>query len=139
MAKGVLWAEMDGRPRRQAATLAREDIPTSPGVYAWYRRGKAIYVGKAKSLRDRLWTRHLGKGKALGSSAFRRNVAAQLGIATAVDIKAGRYQPNASELLTIRAFIEECEVAWVKTRTPAAAVKHEDDIKDEWMPPLTKM
>jgi excinuclease UvrABC nuclease subunit len=36
------------------ATLRREDVPLAAGVYALYRSGKPIYVGKAKSLPGRV-------------------------------------------------------------------------------------
>jgi len=91
---GPLWVAMDARPRRKPADVLNAGIPTDPGVYAWYRRGGAIYVGKADSLQQRLWSNHLGRGRVMTGSAFRRNVAQHLGIATANDIKTKVYQPT---------------------------------------------
>jgi hypothetical protein len=95
-------------------------------------------VGKARSLRTRLWRNHLGKGRVLTGSAFRRNVAQHLGISTAVEIKSRRYQPNDEEVKRIRAFVERCEVAWLTVESPAAALDLERLAKAEWMPPLTR-
>jgi len=129
---------MNAQPRQPAAQLRKRDLPSDPGVYAWYRDGAAIYVGKADSLKDRLG-RHLGRGRVMTSSAFRRNVAEHLGISTAALIKSRAYQPNDDEVASIRAFVEDCEVAWVATATAAAALKLETDMKLERLPPLTKM
>jgi hypothetical protein len=51
-----------------------------------------MYVGKADALRDRVRKNHSGRGPVTTSSAPRRNIAAHLGIASAADIKARRYQ-----------------------------------------------
>lgn len=139
MPAGSLWQAMDGRPHRSPRDLVRADVPTDPGVYAWYRDGAAIYVGKASSLRQRLWGNHLGRGCVMTSSAFRRNVAQHLGIATADDIKTRAYQPTDAEVASVRAFIEGCDVAWTVCDSPAAAAALEAELKREWMPPLTRM
>ena len=47
MTSGPLWQRMNGQPRRAADQLVRADVPTSPGVYAWYREGKPVYSGRA--------------------------------------------------------------------------------------------
>lgn len=51
-------------PRHAPATIARKEIPISPGIYAWYRRGESnpSYLGKATGqggLRHRIWGQHL--------------------------------------------------------------------------------
>jgi hypothetical protein len=79
------WATMNARPRALVAALTQADIPAAPGVYAFYRDGMPLYVGKAASLRARLWTNHLRRGASMTNSAFRRNVAAEIGIASAAD------------------------------------------------------
>jgi excinuclease UvrABC nuclease subunit len=138
MPRGPLWSQMNVQPRRSSAELRKRDLPPAPGVYAWYRDGDAVYVGKADSLKDRLG-RHLGRGRVMTSSAFRRNVAEHLGISTAALIKSKAYQPDDDEVASIRAFVEGCEVAWVTTSTPADALHLETNMKLEWTPPLTKM
>lgn len=120
------------------ATLRAADIPESAGVYALYRAGKRIYVGKADCLRDRVWKSHSGRGAVMTKSALRRNVAEFLGIATAADIKTRRYQPSPEEVAVVREWLDGCDVAWVECETKRAAKTLEDDMKDECKPPLTK-
>jgi len=136
---GPLWVAMDARPRRKPADVLNAGIPTDPGVYAWYRRGGAIYVGKADSLQQRLWSNHLGRGRVMTGSAFRRNVAQHLGIATANDIKTKVYQPTDDEVRAVRDFIDGCEVAWLTCETKPAALHLETGMKREWLPRLTRM
>jgi predicted GIY-YIG superfamily endonuclease len=135
---GRQWAEMDRQPRHSMKHLARDDIPTAPGVYALYRSGERMYVGKADSLRDRVWKNHSGRGAVMTSSALRRNIAAHLGIATAADIKTRRYQPNAREVVRVRTWLDRCEIAWRECESSAAALRLETAMKAEEMPPLTK-
>jgi len=130
---------MHGQPRHMAGELVRADIPTEPGVYAWYRQDVAIYVGKADRLQDRLWKNHLGRGRVMTGSAFRRNVAEHLGVSTAAAIKARAYQPDADELSRIRDFIEGCQVAWMVCYSKSAAPALETRMKREWKPALTKV
>lgn len=139
MEGGRLWAKMHAQPRHSAAQLQKGDIPPNPGVYAWYRDGEAIYVGKAASLRKRLWNNHLGRGAVMTGSAFRRNVAQQLGFGTANAIKTSAYVPTPEQVQAVRDFIGSCEVAWRTTDTAKAALDLESDMKREWMPPLTRM
>jgi hypothetical protein len=136
---GPLWQRMNSQPRRAPSDLARNDIPAYPGVYAWYRGGAAIYVGKAGSLRRRLWSNHLGRGQVMTGSAFRRNVAEHLGIATANEIKTKAYQPRDDQVRAVRAFIDACEVAWLVCETKLDAELLEREMKREWLPPLTRM
>jgi hypothetical protein len=137
---GPLWRRMDAQPRHHVASLRRGDIPTAPGVYAFYAAGddKASYVGKASSLRTRIWLKHLGRGRVMTGSALRRNVAEHLRIATAGAIKAGQYQLDDHELARVRFFIESCHVAWLTTDTPAEALDLETEFKREWLPELTR-
>ncbi len=130
---------MHAQPRRSPPDLTKANFPSDPGVYAWYRDGEPIFVGKADSLQQRVWGNHLGRGRVMTSSAFRRNVAQHLGIAAAAAIKKKAYEPTADEVARVRAFIEGCEVAWVTTETKAGALDLETRLKREWMPPLTKM
>ncbi len=130
---------MHSRPRRRATTIHRHTVPTEPGAYAWYLGPDPVYVGKADDLRARVWGQHLSKAPALGSSAFRRNVAEHLGIAAAQEITSGAYKASRDDLDQIREFIESCELAWLVTETPDAAVALETALKQEWTPPLTKL
>lgn len=139
MRHGPLWDAMDARPRHAARKLTAVDVPLKPGVYAWYRRRRAVYVGKADQLRGRAWGNHMGQSSSMGSSAFRRNVAELFGFASSADIKAKRVRLTPEQLAEVRAWILGCWVAWIECRTIPAAWKLETAMKAEWRPPLTKL
>ena len=136
--RGRLWDAMDARPRLRAGHLRAIDVPRTPGVYAWYRRGRAVYVGKADELRGRAWSNHMGQSSTMGSSAFRRNVAEYLGFGTPADIKAKVVRLSPDQLAAVRAWILGCSVAWIECRTITEAKKLESHMKTESIPPLTK-
>ncbi len=133
-----LWATMDAQPRHPMATLTAGTLPVDPGVYALYRDGARVYVGKADSLRDRVWKNHSGRGQKMTTSAMRRNIAERLDIASSAAIKAGRYQPTPDEVARVRAWLDGCDIAWVTCPTAQAAVDLEDKMKIEYKPLLTK-
>jgi hypothetical protein len=135
---GTLWSQMGRRRRRSMSGLRKEDVPLDPGVYALYRSGKPVYVGKAKKLQDRVWGDHSGRGLRMGGSAMRRNTAEHLGIATANDIKKGLYRVSVEEAGRVRAWLDRCEIAWRKCATESAAIALEKAMKREYLPPLTK-
>lgn len=139
MTTGPLWQRMLQQPRLSARTITRADIPTSPGVYAWFRDGEPVYVGRAKAkggLRKRLAGNHLKVGPDLSKSAFRRNVCESIGVA---DTSITRFQPlTAAQTETVNAWVAGCEVAWIECSTPEEAATLETDLKYEWKPPLTK-
>lgn len=118
--------------------LQADELPAAPGVYALYRNGARMYVGKAGNLRERVWRNHSGRGVSMTSSAMRRNVAAYLDIATAADIKARRYRPTAEDAAAVRGWLEGCEIAWRERETEPAALALETAMKTEYRPPLTK-
>lgn len=120
------------------SSLRKEDIPLDPGVYALYRSGETMYVGKANSLQDRVWKNHSGRGLGMGTSAMRRNVAEHLGIATAKDIKEGLYRVSPQDAKCVRTWLDGCEIAWRKCANEAAAETLETAMKKEYLPPLTK-
>jgi hypothetical protein len=133
-----LWQQLHRRPRRAIEALRKREIPEDPGVYALYRDGEPVYVGKAKSLQSRIWKSHCGRGKVMTGSAMRRNVAELLDIATAADIKARRHRPTPTEVKRVRVFLDTCEIAWRSTTSEEAAIELEKSMKREWLPPLTK-
>jgi GIY-YIG catalytic domain len=135
---GVLWSRMSRRKRLSMARLQKADIPTSAGVYAVYRGGKPMYIGKAKCLQERVWKNHSGLGLGMKTSALRRNVAEHLGIAKAADIKAARYRVSPKEATRARDWLDECEITWRECADNAAAEDLEDKMKAEYLPPLTK-
>lgn len=132
------WKDMDERPRMSMGSIAAEEIPLSPGVYALYKGKTRMYVGKADCLRNRIWKNHSGRGAAMTNSAMRRNIAEHLGIATAADIKARRYQPTPEEVSAVRTWLDGCHIAWITCESTVGAKNLEDEFKAEQRPPLTK-
>jgi len=135
---GPLWSQIGEHRRRSMSSLKKEDIPLEPGVYALYRSGKRMYVGKAKCLQDRVWKNHSGRGPGMSSSALRRNVAEHLGIASAKDIKEGLHRVSPDEVKRVRTWLDGCEIVWRERATEAAAEALEKAMKKEYKPPLTK-
>ena len=110
---GRLWARMNGEPRRPAAVLVGRDVPTSPGVYAWYREGKPVYSGRAlgaEGLRGRVWKYHLKTGNDLSRSSFRRNVCEHLDIAPTSRTTLRPTVLTATEVEPVNSWIRECDV-----------------------------
>jgi excinuclease UvrABC nuclease subunit len=134
------WTAVDALPRRPFDELLRGELPAAPGVYAFYRDGRAVYVGKAtkQTLRDRVWKCHRGRGKSMGNSALRRNVAENLGIASSSAIKSGAHQITDEEVERVNAWVGQLEITWITAATPAAATRMEDALKIEARPHLTK-
>lgn len=132
------WQRMDAQHRRSFKTLAAGEVPEGAGVYAVYRDGRRMYVGKANSLRSRIWGNHSGRGAVMTGSALRRNVAEHLGIGSAADIKARRIQPTADQVAEVRSWLDECSIAWMECQDAAAAVTLEIELKAVFKPPLTK-
>jgi hypothetical protein len=133
------WLDMDAATRRAPSSLTLDVVPVEPGVYVWYRDVKRMYVGKAQSLRKRVWGNHLGQSKALTGSAFRRNVAEHLGFGSSAAIKAREIDLTAEQLAAVRAWILGCEVAWLTCATEAEAIELETKLKVESKPLLTKI
>lgn len=119
-------------------TLRPTDLTATPGVYSLWRDGRPVYVGKAKSLVQRLGGAHRGRGTSMRNSALRRNVAEMLAIATSADIAAGRYRPSLDDARRVVAWLDDCQAAWMPCATEQEAVDLEDALKAEWLPPLTK-
>jgi hypothetical protein len=96
-----------------------------------------MYVGKAKSLRERVWKNHSGRGLSMGTSALRRNAAEHLGIASAQDIKEKRHRITPAEAKRVRAWLGGCHSASERASDDAAK-RLETAMKAEHLPPLTK-
>lgn len=120
------------------AGLVRSEVPTSAGVYALYRDDARGYVGKASSLRSRVWGNHSARGRSMSNSAMRRNVAEHLGYGAAQAIKDGVVVLTQAQLDAVRAWLDGCVIAWIECLDEPAAKRLEDDLKGEFMPPLTK-
>lgn len=132
------WQVLLGRPRHPSIRLARGDIPTVPGVYAWFKHGSCVYVGKATDLRSRL-SRHRSTSLDLSRSTLRASVAvAEVGVTR----HHARSRPSVmtpEEIAVVTAWFNSAEVAWVECRTPAEASALEDRLRSGWLPPLNRM
>lgn len=135
-----LWEHMEAQPGHDVRSFGAATAPTAPGVYAFYRGGAAVYIGRAVTetgLRSRLRT-HTATGADLSHSSFRRNVAEHLGIAPTSVTRARPPQLTPDQVEPVNVWISECTVRWVEAATVDQAKQLEDDMKAEWKPPLTK-
>ena len=133
------WARMDAAARHRVPHLRRRDIPTSPGVYALYRDGERMYVGKATSLQSRVGGQHGGQGASMTNSALRRNVCDLLGIAAAADAKARGYRTTTTDAARVTEWLSGCEFAWIECASPAEALELETAMRVEFKPPLNRL
>lgn len=139
--QGNLWRRMHGQRRRRAADLLKLDVPTAPGVYAWYRDGEAIYSGRAigkAGLQGRIWGNHLKTGADLSRSSFRRNVCERLGIAPTSRTMIRPTVMTPADVAPVNAWIRECWLAWIAFDVDAEAADFEKALHAEWVPPLSK-
>lgn len=74
----------------------------------------------------------------MGNSALRRNIAEVLGFAKAASIKDGSYVPTNTQVASIRNWLLDCEIAWIECDSKADARAEERELKNQYMPPLTK-
>lgn len=138
---GELWQRMNAQQRRAACSITGGDIPTRPGVYAWYREDAAIYSGRAlggDGLRGRIWKDHLRTGADLSRSSFRRNVCEHLGIAPTSKTTVRPTLLTAADVDPVNRWIRECEVAWIECQSAREAEDREKALHAEWMPPLSR-
>jgi hypothetical protein len=132
---------MNDMPRHPAARLSEHDIPSTPGVYAWYHVAAPIYSGRGvgrHGLRTRIWSDHLKTGSDLSLSPFRRYVCDYLGIAPTSKTKARPTQMTAAEIEPVNEWILGCEIAWIECASPADAETLEKLLHAEWMPALSR-
>lgn len=132
---------MNAQPRRVAADLAKDEVPTSPGVYAWYHTAEPVYSGRAigkDGLQGRIWANHLKTGNDLSRSSFRRNVCEYLGIAPTSTTRLRPTVMTPEDVARVNAWIRECHVAWIEFAADTEASGFEIALHAEWMPPLSK-
>lgn len=118
------WSNLLAKPRRLATEVRRSDVPERPGVYAWFRDGECVYIGKASDLRSRLGT-HLGTSLDLSRSTLRSWVAVrELGLAREYTRRRPTVMTN-EQVAVVNAWIRGCELAWMNsdTREDAAALE----------------
>lgn len=129
------WESVRSQRRNLAGSLNRAQIPTGPGVYAWFRDGECVYLGKASSLRPRLAT-HLATSLDLSRSTLRSWVAVrELGLERAYT----RQRPSAmtpEQVGVVTAWIHHCELTWVETESASSAAALESALLAQWRPPI---
>lgn len=136
---GPRWEFLNSRPRRRASLLQRKDVPASPGVYAFYKDGTAVYVGRAlaqRGLRGRLLGDHLSTSPDLSRSTLRRSVAAEQGVATRAEAAARPTLLTQEQAALVDDWLSACEVTWVECATAGEAAELEEALRVEWMPRL---
>lgn len=132
---------MNERPRQRAGSLQRDDVPSLPGVYVFYRDGTPVYVGRAVAqggLRRRLMGNHLRTAPDLSRSTLRRSVVAELGIATRAQAAARPTQLTQEQVQPANEWLADCEVTWAGCATGDEAAQLEDALRVEWMPRLNR-
>lgn len=132
---------MNRQPRHPVAALNTDDVPTLPGVYAWYLAGDAVYSGRAAGrtgLRGRIWSNHLATGVDLSRSSFRRNVCEHLGIANTTSTKARPPTLAPADVHLVNEWIRRCDIAWLECDSAVDARRLEKLLHAEWMPPLSR-
>ena len=132
----VAHGQRRARVGSRTAEARHSDLP---GVYALYRDGERMYVGKATSLQARVGGQHGGKGASMTNSALRRNVCEMLGIAAAADIKARRYETTSDDAERVSEWLSGCAFAWIECASPAEALAVETHMRAEFKPPLNQL
>lgn len=141
VAQGENWSRLFSMPRRPVMTLSRDDLPTAPGVYVWFRQGEPVYSGVAAGsggLRARVGRYHLATGPDLSRSSFRRNVCEHLGVATVARAKERPSVLAAADVEPVNAWVRMCEIAWIECPSPEEAKALERALHREWLPPLSR-
>ncbi len=129
------WRVLLAGRKHAVRTLAHSDIPAKPGVYAWFRDGYCVYVGKASDLRSRLRA-HLATSLDLSRSTLRSWVAVrELGL----DREYTRRRPTvmtAAQVAVVNDWLRACELTWVVTPTKEDAASLERALLGEFRPPI---
>lgn len=114
-------------------------IPSSPGVYAWAREGRVVYLGVAASgggLRSRIRT-HLGTSTDLSRSAFRRSVAEHVLDVAGASRKRLRTL-DVKEVAVVNDWVRECSVGWIETARAEEARELEERLLAQHQPLLNR-
>ena len=114
-------------------------IPSSPGVYAWAREGRVVYLGVAASgggLRSRIRT-HLARSTDLSRSAFRRSVAEHvLGLAGAPRKRLRTL--DVTEVAVVNDWVRACSLGWIETARAEEARELEERLLTQHQPVLNQ-
>ena len=133
------WGALLSAPTTPVRELARAHVPDEPGVYLWRRQGAVVYVGMAKSLRGRAWSKHLGAGVSLSGSSLRRNVCELLfGIPPSVTSNPNRQKVTVEQAAAIHDWLRSSDLSWQVCSTVDEADQLERRLRCEYMPPLNR-
>lgn len=134
------WGALLSVPPIPVRELARAQVPEEPGVYLWRHDGQAVYVGMARSLRGRAWSKHLGAGVSLSGSSLRRNVCELLfGIPPNITGRPTRQKVTIEQAAAIRDWLLACELSWRACATVLEADQLERRLRAEFRPPLNRV
>ncbi|GEL48474.1 hypothetical protein CHO01_35900 [Cellulomonas hominis] len=113
-------------------------MPAAPGVYAWFRDGACIYVGKASNLRTRLRA-HRASTRDLSPSTLRATVAErELGVSR----RFARQRPTlitAEQVDVVNRWLASCDVAWLTCPSAEVAEALERRLRASGLPPLNRV
>lgn len=132
------WGQIEQASRRRAGDLPLADAPREPGVYAWFRDGQCVYVGKASDLRQRLGT-HLRTSIDLSRSTLRATVAErELGVSRTT----ARARPSVmtpEQVAVVNRWLADCDIAWITCPSPLAAAELERHLRRGRLPVLNRI
>ena len=115
-------------------------MPDEPGVYFWWRDGKAVYVGMATSLRGRAWSKHVGVGVSLAGSSLRRNVCELLfNIPPNITGRQIKENVTVEQAGAIRDWLLAWELSWVPRATAVIADQLERRLRAAYLPSLNRV
>lgn len=132
------WVDLDHAVKHRVCDVIAVMLPAAPGVYAWYRAGQRRYIGRATSLRDRLWKNHLSQSRSLTNSALRRNVAKYLGFGATAALKRREIALTADQLARVDRWLRGCTLAWLVCDSAADAIDLEAQLRKEFLPHLNQ-
>ena len=121
------------QPRHSASVVQRRDLPEDPGVYAWFRGGECVYLGKASNLRSSLGT-HLGTSLDLSRSTLRSWVAVrELHLAREYMRRRPTVMTN-EQVAIVTQWIRSCDFTWIISASGAEAATLEAKLLAAWRP-----
>jgi hypothetical protein len=117
--------------RRPVANITEDELPTSAGVYVWYRNSEPIFIGTTGNLQKRVFFEHIARAGAPMSSALRRVAASTLGYGTPSDLRSGRRLLTAAEATAVEAWLREGSVSWHSFSEETEALKAAAELRNQ--------
>lgn len=135
---GSPWYALDRQFRLPVDHRLPGSVPTTPGVYAFYREGARMYAGATGNLSRRIEQEDLSHHRSMRISALRRNVAEKLGIAKAADIYSGAYAPTDADKERVARWLSECTVSWLECDSKSEAHRLKSALRSQHRPLLDR-